>query len=443
MLKLILRSALLACFVGFVGCGGMPPTPDAGGPLGCPELAVEPVLHVGSVTGNEEWGGGSLHKITNTLTIEAGAQITLSPCAQVLIRPAAWLFVYGKLVARGDALHPITIKGDNGRFNSIMVRSPGTIDLGYVTIENAGATPQSSFGAAILAEGSWPVTRPVAVDHVTINDAAGYGVALRGYTAFTPGSAELTVTNSGKVSPTYPFPVRMELNTTGSLPTGRYTGNQIDEIQIVSVPPKYSVEIDDVIRDRGVPYRMGGNGSLAELRIGAVGSVPTLTIEPGVTIRMDSGTGTTGRVYVGVSNQTGALVAVGTADKPIRFTTSLPTPVAGSWIGVDFTNPVSSTNRLEHVIIEYAGSPGGASGYGCPPQSLNHNDAALRIFSMPPSTLFQSSVIRHSRGHGILSGWTGFEVDFKTGNTFENVAGCSQVLPKEPNGACPSMPMCQ
>ncbi len=442
MLKVILRSALLA---GVVGCGAMPPIPDAGPvPMGCPELTGDPVLHVGSVTGTEVWGGGSLHKITNDLTIAAGGQVTLSPCAQVLIRPAAWLFVYGKLIARGDALHPISIKGDNGRFNSVSVRSPGTIDLGYVTIENAGATPQSSWGAAILAEGNWPVTRPVAVDHVTINDAAGYGVALRGYTAFTAGSAELTVTNSGKVSPTYPFPVRMELNTTGTLPTGQYTGNQIDEIQLVGAAPKYAIEIDDVIRDRGVPYHMGGNGGVGELRIGAVGSVPTLTIEPGVIIKMDSGSTTTARVYVGVSNQTGALVAIGTADKPIRFTSTLATPVAGSWIGVDFTNPVSSSSRLEHVIIEYAGAPGGASGYGCLPAGLNRDDAALRFFGMPPSTIFQNSVIRNSLAHGILSGWTGFQVDLKSGNTFENVVGCSQVIPKAPpNGSCPSMPMCQ
>jgi hypothetical protein len=224
------------------------------------------------------------------------------------------------------------------------------------------------------------VTRLIGVDHVTIKDSGGYGVALRGYTAFTVGSAELTVTNSGKVSTQYPYPVRMDLNTTGSLPSGNYTGNQTDGIQLIGESPKYQVEIDDVIRDRGVPCRMGGNGAAGELRVGAVGSLPTLTIEPGVTIKIDSGAGTTGRVYVGIGNTTGQLVAVG----------------------------------------------------------------SLRLYALPPSTIFQSSTIRHSLGHAILSAWTGAQVDLKTGNTFDSNVGCDQVIPQNPpNSTCPPAPACQ
>ena len=419
------------------------PGPVDSGVVGCPALSADPVIHVGTISGNEEWGGGSLHKVTNDLTVAAGAQVTLSPCAQVVIKPGAWFNVYGKLVARGDAVHPISIKGDGGRFNSLSVRSPGTIDLGYVTIENAGATPQSTWGAAIIGEGNWPVTRPIGVDHVTITDAAGYGVALRGFTAFTVGSAELTITNSGKVSPTYPYPVRMDLNTTGSLPSGQYTGNQVDEIQLIGEAPKYAVEIDDVIHDRGVPYRMGGNGAAGELRVGLMGGLPTLTIEPGVTIRIDSANAT-GRVYVGVGGATGQLVAVGTATKPITFTTSAAAPTTGAWIGVDFASPIATGSRMDHTVIEYAGAPGGASGYACLPMSLNRDDAALRLFSEPRAGIFQNSTIRHSLGHAILSAWVGAQVDLKTSNTFEDIAGCSQVIPKAPpNGTCPAMPMCQ
>ena len=420
----------------------MPGPVDSGVPA-CPVLAAEPVLHVGIITGNEEWGAGSLHKVTNDFTVSATAQLTISPCAQVVIKPGAWFYVYGRLTARGDALHPITIKGDGGRFNSIAVRSPGTIDMGYVTIEGAGGTPQSSYGAAILAQGAGPVTRPVGVDHVTITDSGGYGIALTNYTAFTVGSAELTITNCGKVSTEYPYPVRMDLNTVGSLPSGQYTGNQVDEIQLIGESPKYQIEIDEVFHDRGVPYHMGGNGSAGELRVGAVGAVPTLTIEPGVTIKLDSSVATS-RVYVGVSNTSGQLIAVGTEARPITFTTSKAVPTPGSWIGVDFAAPIAAGNRLEHVNIDYAGGPGGASGYGCLPMSLNTDDAALRFFAQPPSGIFASSAIHHSQAHAILSGWVGPQVDLKTGNTFDDVVGCSQVTPKSPpNGTCPSSPMCQ
>src|SRR5688500_218861 len=66
-----------------------------------------------------------------------------------------------------------------------------------------------------------------------------------------------------------------------------------------------------------------------------VSSGKTLTIEPGVTVKFNSGTSLT---------ISGKLSAIGTSTNGIVFTTSSATPTRGTWGGIDFqggTNPAS------------------------------------------------------------------------------------------------------
>lgn len=412
-------------------------------PLLCPapEGTVE---HAGSISGAERWSATKLHRVTSDLTVAAGARLDVEPCTRVTIAANRYLTINGIASLRGEATKPITLTGEGGRFASVVVRSPGSLELAYTTISGGGANVGNALGAAVVAEGAWPVTTPLFVDHLRVEDSAGDGVVLKGYTGFAEGSTDLTITGSGKERTEAPYPLRISLNAVGSIPTGTYTGNAVDELQLFAEPPHSQVEVDDALRARGVPYRVGGNGGSGELRVGAIGSVPTLRIEAGVTIKLDAGPSKTGRVFVGTGNTQGALVAVGTPAAPIVFTTAEKVPAAGAWIGIDFRGPLAASNRLEFIRIEFAGAPGGASGYGCLPTSLNSDDAALRVFGEPGASFFQNSVIAHSLGHGVLSGWTGAEVDFKAGNTFDDLKGCEQVRPKPaPPGACASAPTCQ
>lgn len=72
----------------------------------------------------------------------------------------------------------------------------------------------------------------------------------------------------------------------------------------------------------------------------------TLTIEPGVIIRM--GTGTSLLVE-------GALVADGTDVDKVLFTSAAATPAAGDWNGIEFRNTSNAGSVLDHVVIEYGG----------------------------------------------------------------------------------------
>lgn len=77
----------------------------------------------------------------------------------------------------------------------------------------------------------------------------------------------------------------------------------------------------------------------------------TLTIEQGAKLSFEAGV----RVYV----EYGKIVAKGTEDEPITFTSSNTSPAAGDWEGIYFGDKTSAGNVFDHVVVEYAGKEGG------------------------------------------------------------------------------------
>jgi hypothetical protein len=56
--------------------------------------------------------------------------------------------------------------------------------------------------------------------------------------------------------------------------------------------------------------------------------------------------------------------------------------------------------------------------------------------------LLLSLIFAGSSSHGVFEAYAGESVDFMTGNSFEGVAGCFQVMPKSVDGRCPDPPPC-
>lgn len=92
----------------------------------------------------------------------------------------------------------------------------------------------------------------------------------------------------------------------------------------------------------------------------------TLTIEPGTTVLMEEG---------GYINAASELVAVGTPEAPIVFTSASLEPLPGDWECIRF-GPNASGSRLEHVIVEYGGAPCGATGGSY--EAALHIEAAIQ-----------------------------------------------------------------
>ncbi|HVH44587.1 MAG TPA: hypothetical protein VM925_19670, partial [Labilithrix sp.] len=174
---------------------------------------------------------------------------------------------------------------------------------------------------------------------------------------------------------------------------------------------------------------------------GANGTAPILTIEAGVVMKFGK---VTSGLFIERASTTnparGALRVLGTAAKPVVFTSNEATPAAGDWTGIHFRGVPNPQSKIDFARVEYAGADTGTRGFSCgtPPSSdPGSNEAAIAIFGQPSSAFVTNTVISHSAANGIERAWDGTVVDFVATNTFTNVAFCKQTYPRDPGGSCP------
>ena len=195
------------------------------------------------------------------------------------------------------------------------------------------------------------------------------------------------------------------------------------------------------MRDRGVPYRVGNSISGGDLRVGprpGMTGLVTLTLEPGVTLRFKKGGALRIHPGAGTSPALGALVAAGTAEKPIVFTSAEAAPAAGDWLGIWFGFVPDPSDRIDHARVQYAGGLSSTGSAACVGPTGPEMDAAIRIFGPPSSQLVTNTAILDSARHGIDRSWAADDrIDFLPGNTFQRVAACLQTYPRGLTMTCP------
>jgi hypothetical protein len=415
---------------------------DTGEPAGCPVPTSGPTHHDTDIEGHEVWtADASPHIVDWTVDVRGGGTLEIEPCAVVQFAAGHGMNVAypgtpttGTLVAEGTEDQPIRFEGKGGgRWGHLFVQAPGTASLAYVTFANGGSVDNR--GATLVASGTneWPSPTPLAVDHVTITGSLGAGVAVDRVARFTPDSTDLVVTDSGDEA--HPWPLVIGEHTIGSIPMGDYTGNAVDKIYI---DPEHSIAEDATMRDHGLPYIVAPANDLV-VASGDENAPATLTIEPGVRIEMPAERSLEIEHYTGEFMASGALVALGTVDEPIVFTSASPTPQPGDWTGLWFGGVVQPTTQLDHVRIEYTGAWCGCILATC--SDIAEHEGAV-IMSMEPDHVFvTNSVIANGSWHGFVLGYDGSPLDFASVNEFEGMAGCPQTLPRD--GACPNpLPSC-
>lgn len=123
----------------------------------------------------------------------------------------------------------------------------------------------------------------------------------------------------------------------------------------------------------------------------------TLEIQPGVEVRFEKGAS-----LAAGGTGTAKVIAHGTADAPIRFTSNLTSKAPGDWAGLYFFQGAAGS-ELEHVIVEFGGSD--------PEKGEIRVEAPIRI---------TASAIQDSAGYGLV-GAEGGRADF-SGNTVQKTA---------------------
>lgn len=416
-----------------------PAEPAPSPPTACPAPRALPTTHGGPVKASEVWTAeASPHHVTDDIAVEAGAVLSIEPCAVVQFASGKSLRVRAgaTLSALGRSDAPIALRGaDASGWGQLFVQAPGEVRLAHVTLEGGGRG-EGGETATILAygDGSVPARGTLFVDHVSVKGSAGAGVRLDRASAFAKDSRALTVTGSGAQDAANPWGLEVtELGVDG-IPDGTFTGNARDEILIdpFAVEGRGGFLVDATMHARGVPYHFGRVEGHDDLAVGYGPSKATLTIEAGVEIRFEKMNG----VRVESSDEgRSAIVARGTAERPIVFTSAAASPAPGDWRGFYFNGPMSADNELKHVRIAYTGADCGCRLVNCSGQESY--EGAIILASEPRGMFLLDSSIEHGAGHGVVQGYDGIAWDFAATNTFADLAGCSVTRPRNADTSCP------
>jgi hypothetical protein len=410
------------------------------------------VSHSANISADETWAGnGVTHQVPNNISITGSATVTVQPCALVAMGAGASISVAGtaKLVAAGTSNTSFVFfeRANANQAWGILrgVSATSLIELHWTELQGGGSFGGQYNNPAIAVAGPGYGVTPVPVlkvDNVFIDSPVGAGIYLDASAGFTADSQALTITRAGS------YPIQTTMMSLGTIPTGSYTGNAIDQFTIIG--PNANVFADLTIHDRGVPVRIQTAGFTVAASGGSTATV-TLTLEPGVILVFPRMTPTAPGAQVKFGgngnsphNLVGVLNAVGTAAKPIILTSGEANPAPGDWVGLWLDTATGS--KLQYVGIGYAGADNGIDSVNCRPNGTQ-DTAALIVGDfeaqyVPPADLITNSEVAYSAGFGIDAIWpagTFNTPDLVSGNNnnFHNNLGCAQTYNAlTPPGTC-------
>lgn len=301
------------------------------------------------VTGNVFFSGASSSSSAVTLTIDAGVTVKFNSGTQLAVGyPYA-----GTLIVNGTSSAPVLFTSTSGTtassWRDIYLGGTGN-SISYATVEYAGGATETPYPrGGVHMESAATAT----FDHVTFRNNAVAGLSLA-YSAapvitnctFTgnsgPGikSWSTGVLNIQSSSITSNTGYVMSLPAAGQVAANSAftaSSNGTNAVELVGG----LISVNTTWRALGVPYVLNASTTVNAL------SAPILTIEPGVTVKFATGI----QLVIGYQDG-GTLVAAGTAQSPILFTSNGSTS-PGAWADILFWRPGSS---ISYATIEYGGN---------------------------------------------------------------------------------------
>ena len=159
-----------------------------------------------------------------------------------------------------------------------------------------------------------------------------------------------------------------------------FSGNNPDRIEI---PGAWIASGELTFKDVGIPYFINGRTDVYARNDYSI----RINVEPGVEMRFSNGSLLSfrpGNAYQPKLYEP-ELKAIGTAEKPIKFTSNEANPAPGDWDGIQFQFFQNNANsEMDYCIVEYGGTNGG---------NINlHGWAGLKL---------SHSILRKSSNNGV------------------------------------------
>ena len=415
----------------------------------------------GTISSDTTWAAG-VFRVTNNISISAGATLTILPGVVVKFDAGLRLDVSGGLRAVGTAAQPIVFtafaddafggdsNGDGAatspapgawnavrffdstdesvsRLEHVVVRYGGSGNLGSVYMDRANVPVSSaeirhsstygiyltnaspaisdstiadnaldglfltSFNASQLLRNTIENNRngifanssntaPTIADN-TIRNNANYGIFFNG-TSAAPGIAGNTITGNLR-------PARLPVSALPDPLGGNLlVPNQVNVLELRGNTQSRDLRLS-VLADGGPERLLAYHLVIGTWR---VGSAATLSVDPGVVVKANSGT----QMIVN-----GVLSALGTASDPVVFTSlhddahggdsnlngSASAPVNGSWRGIYFEDAVDAASQLSQVKVLYGGS--------------GFNSGWANVYSFRTDLAISNAVLANSGNYGL------------------------------------------
>ncbi len=372
----------------------------------------------GNITQNTTWTlAGSPYIVTADVTVRyssknsSTAVLTIEPGVEIKFEPGTRLYIgyyiyhayfpqhfYGALSAQGTAQAPIVFTSN--------ATAPAAGDWKGIYFRNETNDGLTILDNCVVEYGDNSLTfkqsNPT-ITNSTIRYSSRHGISL---------SASAAVIEGNRITDNYQDGIYSDNGSSALISNNTFSGNGTAAINVH--PDKLrritgnsgSEYGSNHIKVRGGEITSNGtwaNQGFAYVIVGDVtvryhsenSDTAVLTIEPGVEIRFEPGTG----LYIGYyihhyyfpKHFYGALSAQGTAQAPITFTSNATAPAPGDWKGIYFRDQTNNTaTLLEHCIVEYGG---------------NTNSANINLNNAKPT--IQYNTIRNSSHSGIYISGTG------------------------------------
>lgn len=289
----------------------------------------------------------------------SGATLTIMPGAIIKFNQGAGLSVgsddnnKGAIIAHGTQGSPIIFTANSdepvpGFWKDIYIHDGCALSSFKHCVFEYGGTGNSfsAFSHASIVVGD----SPFEIQHSTIRYSGSGGIKL--YENTNEIIIDHNIFNSCQVS---------AITTTPNMAGEIGLNNIYDENASILISPFDNLDAKIVTwNNLSIPYRLDQSLTIAS----ETGSI--LILKPGVEVQI-------GRAYmvnIGNSSGTGRLIAKGTAEQPIVFTSSATDKEINRWNGININNSTDSVSYFNNCIFDYGGFNGIQGSYA--PKGVIH-----------------------------------------------------------------------